>query len=92
MNKYAKTGSVLQSENEKIGNIFFILGIILVVVVPRILNVRYQNDVRSNLIYFFVTNFGLIIFFIGLKLRIYAYKTPEETPKWLTTLVKMFEW
>ncbi len=82
---------VLQEKMNTLSKYIVWLGIGIIVIFPRILNVKYKHDDTSSIMYIFISTLGFIIFYIGSRLRIYSYRKPEETPKWMKKIVKTID-
>ncbi len=76
-----------QPDLEKIGRYLAMLGIIIIIIGPSVLDVRYKYDDKSALIYFIAISSGFLVFFVGVKLRLHSYRPKEENPEWLSNLV-----
>jgi hypothetical protein len=82
--KIDKSGvPVKQKHLKKIGSIVSTEGAIVAFFGPRLSNVRYNYDNASEITMFIIETVGFLIIIIGSQFIFAAYKTHEETPRWI---------
>jgi hypothetical protein len=78
-----------QQKLSTMGQLAGFTGLFLVVGLPRILGVRGDDSEHALLIYLLSTSIGTWLIIIGTQLGLAAYKSADETPKWMKWLLNI---
>jgi hypothetical protein len=68
-----------------------LLGSAAVILIPRLIGVRYSVDDNSTLIYAVVTTLSFCVFLVGIQFQLAAFKEQHETPKWIKQIVNLWQ-
>jgi hypothetical protein len=92
LHKYESRGiTVRQTALERLGRVMALLGSASVILVPRLLGVRYHVDDKSALIYFVITTLSFCVFIIGSQFQIAAFQKAEDTPRWIKQFMSLWK-
>ena len=80
-----------QQKLSKLGQIIGFIGLIIVVGPPRIFGVRGDYSEHALLVYLLIISIGTCLILIGPQFILAAYKSPEDTPDWIKTILKLWK-
>jgi hypothetical protein len=80
-----------QQRLASIGRGIGFVGLLMVVGLPGILGVRNDNSEHGTLLDVLITSLGTLLIIIGTQLALEAYKSEDESPKWIKCIVKMWK-
>lgn len=75
----------------RLGNILIYSGTIIGVIIPRIMNVRYDLSTQAQVTYLLITLIGVIVAVLGFQFVTAAYKTEEEAPQWVNWILRFWK-
>ena len=71
------------------GQTLALSGTIIILVIPRVLNIQSDYSTNAALRFLFIITVGFFIFVAGLQLLILSYKT--DVPRWIKMVMKSWE-
>jgi hypothetical protein len=79
-----------QEKLQQVGNTLALFGTVVVVVIPRLIGIRYTITSRAQIFYFILTLTGVCLTLLGSRFATIAYKTEGETPKWIKKIMSFW--